>query len=105
MRYRALLLVFSFFLSPLAFAQELPRKGVPLLRNFTPAQYENMGKIWDIASATNGIVYMAADKGLIEFDGMRWNSFKGSNGFTRSVLVVSDSLIYTGSDLDFGYWR
>jgi hypothetical protein len=105
LRYRALLLGFSFFLSLLAFAQELPKKGVPLLRNFTPAQYENKGKIWDITSAPNGIVYMAADKGLIEFDGMRWNSFKGSNGFTRSVLVVSDSLIYTGSDLDFGYWQ
>ncbi|MCE1200952.1 MAG: hypothetical protein LWX09_02505 [Bacteroidia bacterium] len=105
MRNRVIILVFPVFFTLLTSAQELPKKGVPLLRNFTPAQYENKGKIWDITSAPNGIVYMAADKGLIEFDGMRWNSFKGSNGFTRSVLVVSDSLIYTGSDLDFGYWK
>jgi len=87
------------------FAQSFPEKGVPLLQNYTPSQYQNKGKIWDIQSAPNGIVYMAADKGLIEFDGKTWNSFKGSNGFTRSLLIVNDSLLYSGSDLDFGVWK
>ena len=58
-----------------------------------------------MGSSPNGIVYFAADGGLIEYDGKNWNSFKGSNGFTRSVIVVNDSLIYTGSDLDFGIWK
>lgn len=88
-----------------ALAQVLPEKGVPLLQNYPPVQYQNKGKIWDIFSAPNGIVYMAADKGLLEYDGKTWNAFKGSNGFTRSVMVASDSLIYTGSDLDFGVWK
>jgi DNA-binding CsgD family transcriptional regulator len=86
-------------------AQVMPEKGVPFLENFTPAQYHNKGKIWNIQTAPNGMVYMAADKGLLEFDGKIWNSFTGSKGFTRSLLVVSDSLIYTGSDLDFGVWK
>jgi hypothetical protein len=86
-------------------AQIIPEKGVPLLKSFNPMQYHNKGKIWDIKTAPNGMVYMAADKGLLEYDGKTWNSFTGSNGFTRSVLVVNDSLIYTGSDLDFGVWR
>jgi len=76
-----------------------------LLQNYTPAQYQNKGKVWEMGSAPNGIVYFAADGGLIEYDGNTWNSFKGSNGFTRSVIVVNDSLIYTGSDLDFGIWK
>ncbi|MBK9335845.1 MAG: hypothetical protein IPM98_04400 [Lewinellaceae bacterium] len=76
-----------------------------MLQNFTPAQYYDKGKIWDIRAAPNGIIYMAADKGLLEYDGRTWNSFKGSKGFTRSLLVLNDSLIYTGSDLDFGVWR
>ncbi|MDV7393710.1 hypothetical protein RZS08_20200, partial [Arthrospira platensis SPKY1] len=62
-------------------------------------------KIWDIRAAPNGIVYMAADKGLLEYDGKTWHCFKGSQGYTRSLLVMSDTLIYTGSDLDFGVWR
>lgn len=86
-------------------AQVLPEKGVPLIQNFTPAQYHKKGKIWDIDTAPNGMVYMAADKGLLEFDGKDWKSFKGSKGSTRSLLVWSDSLIYTGSDLDFGLWK
>lgn len=88
-----------------ATAQKLPEKGVPLLVNFTPSDYYNKGKVWDIRSAHSGIVYMAADKGLLEYDGNTWNSYKGSNGFTRSLLLVNDSLIYTGSDLDFGVWK
>lgn len=78
---------------------------MPLLQNFTPEQYQNKGKIWAIGSAPNGIVYMAADKGLLEYDGKTWKSYKGSAGFTRSVVVKNDSLIYTGSDLDFGVWK
>ncbi|NCU31647.1 MAG: hypothetical protein EOM23_01630, partial [Candidatus Moranbacteria bacterium] len=78
---------------------------MPSLANFIPEQYQNKGKVWDINSAPNGIVYMALDQGLLEFDGKNWNSFKGSRGFTRSLLVVNDSLIYTGSDLDFGHWK
>lgn len=86
-------------------AQRLPDKGVPLLDNFTPAQYQHKGKVWSIKTAPNGMVYMAADGGLLEYDGKNWRSFRGSKGFTRSVWVANDSLIYTGSDLDFGVWK
>lgn len=73
--------------------------------NIRPDQYHNKGKIWDIHSDNYGIIYMAADKGLLEYDGKTWNSYRGSAGFTRSLLVVNDSMIYTGSDLDFGIWK
>ena len=86
-------------------AQSIPQKGVPLLKGFTPAEYGHKGKIWDIDTAPNGIVYMASDKGLLEYDGQRWEYYKGSEGITRSVKVVSDSVIFTGSDLDFGVWK
>ncbi len=61
--------------------------------------------MWGIDSAPNGIVYMATDRGLLEFDGNNWKNFSGSDGITRSIHVVNDSLIYTGSDLDFGVWE
>jgi AraC family transcriptional regulator, chitin signaling transcriptional activator len=88
-----------------AFAQKLPEKGVPLLQNFSPSQYYNKGKIWDIGSNQGGMIYMAADQGLLEYDGKTWSSFTGSTGFTRSLLLFNDSVIFTGSDLDFGVWR
>lgn len=85
-------------------SQQLPDKGVPFLKNFTPAEYDHKGKIWSIDTAPNGIAYMASNNGIIEYDGKTWKNYPGSDGITRSVLVVNDSLIYTGSDLDFGIW-
>ncbi|MFP8488099.1 LuxR C-terminal-related transcriptional regulator [Gracilimonas sp. Q87] len=85
--------------------QELPVKGVPYLNNFPPSQYGHKGKIWDIDTAPNGMVYMASNRGLLEYDGRHWKSYNGSRGITRSVTVINDSLIYSGSDLDFGVWK
>lgn len=88
-----------------AFGQYIPSKGVPGLENYLPTQYGHNGKIWDISSAKNGIVYMASDNGLLEFDGITWNCFREHSGFTRSLLISNDSTIYTGSDMDFGVWK
>jgi len=101
----AIIILSIFFGGLTALAASFPEKGVPLLQNYTPAQYHNRGKVWDIGSVPNGIVYFAADGGLLEYDGKTWRVFRGSNGFTRSIRAVSDSLIYTGSDLDFGIWK
>jgi AraC family transcriptional regulator, chitin signaling transcriptional activator len=88
-----------------SYTQRIPEKGVPFMNHFTPEQYHNAGKVWQIASDPAGVVYMATDRGLLEFDGKNWKLNKGSVGITRSLLVVNDSLIYTGSDLDFGVWK
>lgn len=99
---------FTFFLiiiSNFYFSQNVEVKGVPRIENFKPVTFKNAGKIWQISAAKNGILYFAADHGLLEFDGKTWNLFKGSKGFTRSLIVENDSLIYTGSDTDFGVWK
>lgn len=85
--------------------QELPDKGVPYMENFAPSEYDHSGKVWDIDTAPNNIVYMASNGGLLEYDGREWNIYEGSIGITRSIEVINDSLIYTGSDLDFGVWK
>lgn len=89
----------------IVFAQKIPERGIPFLQNFSPKEYHNAGKIWDSQQAPNHLLYMASEKGLLEFDGSNWALFKGSSGYTRSLLVQSDSVIYTGSDSDFGIWK
>lgn len=89
----------------LLIGQKFPEKGLPPIQNYTPTEYAQAGKVWAIQSAPNGLVYGAADKGLLEFDGLSWRRYPGSKGFTRSLLVVHDSLLYTGADKDFGVWR
>lgn len=85
--------------------QKFPEKGVPPLQNYTPEEYAQAGKVWAIQSAENGLVYFATEQGLLEYDGLSWRKFTGSRGVTRSLLVVNDSLIYTGADKDFGLWK
>lgn len=103
---RALTYILLLFVSiSITNAQDIPSKGVPALRNFMPSEYDNKGKVWSIDSAPNGLVYMASDNGLLEYDGKKWKNFEGSDGITRSVYVKSDSIIFTGSDLDFGIWK
>ncbi len=97
----ALLLIYSFSL----FAQTIPTKGVPFLKNYTPADFQDSGKAWDIDSAPNGIMYFATDTGLLEFDGINWKKYESNESIIRSLLVINDSLIYSGSDLDFGVWK
>ena len=101
--YCIYLLFFLFWIN--AFAQKVPHLGLPYLDVYMPEQYGNAGKVWDIQSNDQNILFLASDRGLLEFDGSIWKSYKGSKGFTRSLLVVSDSLIFTGSDLDFGKWE
>jgi hypothetical protein len=105
LKIKSILFLAILFFAADTFAQRFSLKGMPLIENFTPEQYLNKGKIWDISAAPNGIVYMAADKGLLEYDGKTWKCFKGSNGCTRSLFILNDSLIYSGSDLDFGVWK
>lgn len=105
LRPLSFLLWSTFGFCQVALAEQAPVKGMPPLRNFTPAEYQQRGKIWSIDSAPNGIAYMATDGGVVEYDGQNWRAFKGSEGFTRSIVVANDSMFYTGSDLDFGFWE
>jgi hypothetical protein len=86
-------------------AQKFPAKGVPLIDSYVPEAYGTPGKAWSIRSAANGIVYFASDRGLLEFDGRNWQLFPGSKGFTRSLLIASDTVFYSGADKDFGRWH
>jgi DNA-binding CsgD family transcriptional regulator len=105
MKYRISYIIIILLTYTISHAQVFSKKGVPQIKNFNPASYLNKGKVWDIDISENGMVYMAADRGLLEYDGVKWNCYKGSKGVVRSLLVASDSVIYTGSDLDFGVWK
>lgn len=96
---------FLFLISIFSEAQVIAEKGIPFIKNYLPEEYGNHGKIWEIKSAQNGLVYMASENGLLEFDGKKWNRFRDYKGYTRSLFLANDSTIYTGADMDFGIWR
>ncbi|KQT20571.1 hypothetical protein ASG31_17540 [Chryseobacterium sp. Leaf404] len=88
------LLIFAFLIPAVWISsQNIPQKDMPFLQTYLPDDYGNHGKIWEIKSAENGLIYMASENGLIEYDGEKWNRFRGSKGYTRSLHLASDSVI------------
>lgn len=86
-------------------AQQIITKGVPYIKSFKNQNDKLYSHNWSIDEAPNGIMYFVNDKGLLEFDGNHWNLYKGSEGITRSIKVIDNQHIYTGSDNDFGVWE
>lgn len=100
------LTVFLFLLiSTILNSQNIQNKGVPFIQNYLPKDYGNHGKIWEIGAARNGLVYMASEDGILEFDGQEWNRFRNYKGYTRSVYIANDSTLYIGADMDFGIYK
>lgn len=81
-------------------AQELPP-----IQTFTPQEYGAEDQNWSIAQDDDNFIYIANNKGLLEFNGARWRLHNSPNeSILRSVKVINNK-IYTGCYMDFGYWE
>ncbi|MFC4720884.1 triple tyrosine motif-containing protein [Geojedonia litorea] len=81
-------------------AQELPPIQV-----FTPSMYNGENQNWGISQSSNKYIYVANNKGLLEFNGAYWKRYPSPNeSIIRSVKVIND-LIYIGLHNEFGYWK
>ncbi len=77
----------------------------PNFKNYSISDYEGGNKNWGISTDSIGRVYIANSKGLLEYNGVKWNLWELPNKtIIRSVLVQGDK-IYTGSFEEFGYWK
>ena len=83
-----------------AFAQELPP-----VQNFDPIAYNAENQNWAISQSAEKLIYVANNKGLLEFNGATWQLYTLPNqSIMRSVKVVGNR-IYSGSFMEFGYWQ
>lgn len=86
--------------SSVLIAQELP----PIIV-YQPIQYGAENQNWSISQSNEDYIYVANNKGLLEFNGAKWQLYATPNeSVLRSVKVV-DNLIYTGCYMNFGYWK
>lgn len=94
------LILLLFILNISAFAQDLP----PIV-NYAPTTYGAGNQNWMIAQDQNQFIYFANNEGLLEFNGSYWKLYPSPNEtILRSVKVIGDR-IYTGSYMEFGYWK
>lgn len=82
------------------FAQELPP-----IQNFEPNDYKAENQNWQIAQMPNKSIYIANNKGLLEYSGGQWRVYKSPNNTVMRSVAVKGGKIYTGCHMEFGYWQ
>ena len=91
---------FLFFTQLCVYSQELPPIEV-----FKPKDYAAEDQNWAVSQGNDKSIYFANNKGLLSYNGSRWKLYKSSNSsIFRSVKVIGDK-IYTGSYMEFGFWK
>jgi len=77
----------------------------PPIQVYTPTDYGSENQNWSISQAKNKYIYVANNKGLLEFNGAKWTLYTSTNQSTIRSVNVIDDLVYTGSYREFGYWE
>ncbi len=79
---------------------------LPIMHHFSSDDYSGGIQNWDIAQDTRGIIYVANNNGLMEFDGESWRTKEVENG-TRmlSLYIDQNNVIYSGGQNQIGYFK
>ena len=77
----------------------------PTIEIYRPLDYGGETQNWSISQSRNKNIYVANNKGLLEFNGAEWQLYNSPNEtIIRSVNVIGD-YIFTGCNGEFGYWQ
>lgn len=98
----SLLFFICFFLRTAVFAVSY----IPPVRNYSVSKYKAGNQNWSIAQGEDGRMFFGNNKGLLVYDGARWQLHElPDKNAARSVYVDTDGRIYTGSFEEFGYFE
>lgn len=77
----------------------------PLVRNWSTANQDAGRQNWDIVQDEDGVIYLANQECLLEFDGFTWRRIMlPGKANVRSVAIAPSGDIYVGSYKQFGYF-
>ena len=99
-----LLILLTLFSSRLV-GQNNDLEGLPIIQNYGPEEYNAGIQNWSIIQQSEGMLYVANNMGLLEFDGHSWAKYVVPNRTkVRSTFIDQNENIYVGSQRDFGYF-
>ena len=79
--------------------------GLPFINNYTSDEYKGGIQNWQISQDTRGLIYIANNFGVLEFDGTEWYLYPVSNKTkVRSIGIDPNGIIYAGCQGDFGFF-
>ncbi|MBI9055432.1 MAG: SpoIIE family protein phosphatase [Bacteroidales bacterium] len=84
---------------------QINNNGIPIVRNYTSAEYGADEQNWAVCEDNRGVIYIGNNaNGVLEFDGNTWNQIPVDNGsIVRSLSYSNDGIVYVGCVEEFGY--
>ena len=80
--------------------------GLPLIKNYSSDEYKGGIQNWQIAQDKEGIIYVANNLGLLQYDGSQWRMHEIPDASkVRSLAISTDNRIYIGCQGDIGYFK
>jgi hypothetical protein len=80
-------------------------QGLPFISNFEKGIYQGGTQNWEITCDENGVLLVANNDGLLEYDGYSWRKYPVKNQtIVRSVLLDNENKVYVGAQGEFGYF-
>ena len=104
-RLTATLLTLALFL-PKASGAWNPESGGPVIRAFTPRNYNASPQNWASVQDQRGVMYFGNTEGVLEYDGVSWRKIPVTNeSAVRSLAVSANGTVYVGAQGEFGYLK
>lgn len=83
---------------------QIPHYGYPSVANYAKSDYDGGTQNWAAVQDGRGVVYFGNNKGVLEFDGVRWNAYPLPNRtIVRSLAIDEAGRIYVGGQDELGY--
>lgn len=90
----------------LAFQGALGKMCLPEVVHFFPAEYKAQRQNWSVVQdPRTRFLYAGNSKGLLEFDGRKWQVYTLPRRQIVRSVAVADGKIFTGALQEFGYWQ
>jgi signal transduction histidine kinase len=91
----------AFLLSSRLTAQE---KGLILSKYYSPKEYRAGTQNWAITQDKRGVMYFGNTAGILEYDGVNWNTIPVSNNSAiRCLDIDTNNIMYVGAFGQMGY--
>ncbi|WP_417885912.1 triple tyrosine motif-containing protein [Zunongwangia sp.] len=94
--------IFLFFV---LYSLSLSSQELPPITNFDAETYHAGHQNWMIDQDKNQQLYVANNSGLLTYNGEQWRLYEMPDANAMRSVKVIDSLIFTGSYMDFGFWN
>ncbi|NOU16445.1 MAG: SpoIIE family protein phosphatase [Bacteroidales bacterium] len=98
--FRFIVCIASISLSLSCFAQELGRYPI---HNFNHRDYKGHLQNWAVVQDLRGLIYVANNDGVLEYDGSNWRQISINDATTRCLDIDSEGRIWVGGQDEFGY--